>query len=506
MSHMKKIAYEMLSWKWVLFIVIVFIYGSLDRQRIINYSISSQVNFNQWDIMISILSNAIFLLYIFLPIMILFSCLTIKKSWDTSIIIRIGSWRRWVFYTIKSFSSIVFISVFYLVIIAIIFTIGCDFEWGWSSYSSLGDQFNPLVSWVSRQSGYPPYAALITHLIIFVLFLFVLHSVMASLYALIPNLVLLSTIGFFLFFYAIASFRYLNISWLILYNYMTFYSSTMSFHSVFPVLIILISILLLSIYIIPSSKTLKLQSFWKWMMEKYPYMIYLMLILLGIASPSLTSKTNSITVWDNLYLRFYGVSPEGGFSLSLFLFYIITYMGYIYLFQVYISDYLSGRFYYMVIRYGSLQNWYFRFIGQVGLGSILFLFGLIILTILMGGVTGQSLQPEISILTGIPYEQVLYHFLVNGWLQMLNYLLIIFISSWVFKAASYNLTKIGILVVAILPMVNKGGWLPTGLNSMGYLSGQWADILRITSVFVVYLLLESGIILYLFKKKLMSFY
>ncbi|WP_214607720.1 hypothetical protein, partial [Mycobacterium tuberculosis] len=63
-------------------------------------------------------------------------------------------------------------------------------------------------------------------------------------------------------------------------------------------------------------------------------------------------------MWDMLYLSYYGVSPTGGFPIVLYLYHIIVFFGVAYLFQLYITEYLSGRFYYVAIRYRSLFKWF----------------------------------------------------------------------------------------------------------------------------------------------------
>lgn len=242
-----------------------------------------------------------------------------------------------------------------------------------------------------------------------------------------------------------------------------------------------------------------------WMKARYSYVVYALLCLFGIASPFHNSWGESVTVWDTLYLRFYGVSPEGGFSLLSFLFYVVVFMGFVYLFQVYITEYLSGRFYYVAIRYRSLYRLFARLGGQIGLGAIILLVVLVVLTVVVSLASGQTLEPKVTIQSDVNFNQVLYQFLINGWLQIMSGIMIVFITAWLFKDAAYSLIAQGLLVLAALPMINVGNWLPAGLNSMGYVSGQWEDLLRITGVLFVYLVIEISVILYLFWKKNIAF-
>ncbi|MNB96050.1 hypothetical protein D3C81_287770 [compost metagenome] len=241
-----------------------------------------------------------------------------------------------------------------------------------------------------------------------------------------------------------------------------------------------------------------------WIKGRYAYSGYGLLCLLGIFSPYLNPWGKSVTVWDTLYLRFYGVSLEGGFTLLSFLYYVVVFMGFVYLFQVYVSEYLSGRFYYVAIRHRSLLHWFASLGIRIALRAAAFLLILFVLTVTISLISGQTLEPKVTVQPGIDFKQILFQFLLNGWLQIMNGTMIVFITAWLFKDVSYSLIAQGALVLAILPMINVGGWLPAGLNSMGYISGQWEDQLRITGLLAVYLLIEFSVVVYIFGKKNIS--
>ncbi|PAD74410.1 MULTISPECIES: hypothetical protein [Paenibacillus] len=238
----------------------------------------------------------------------------------------------------------------------------------------------------------------------------------------------------------------------------------------------------------------------------YFYIGYGLLCLLGITSPLLNPWEGATTVWDRLYLKFYGVSPYGGFSLLSFLFYSIIYTGFLYQFQLFLTDYLSGRFYYTAIRYQSLARWFIHLGWQMSYKAACFLVVLATVTVLIGLALGDSPELTVSVLSNLTVIQLLIQFLLNGWLQLMNGLMIVFITAWVFKEPSYNLIAMGLLTIAALPVLNAGGWLPAGLNSTAYLSGQWEDLILITMKLVVYLLIQLVVIAVLFKRKNIAFY
>lgn len=233
------------------------------------------------------------------------------------------------------------------------------------------------------------------------------------------------------------------------------------------------------------------------------YAAYLCLCLFGIISPYLVFN-ESVTVWDIIYGCFYGVSPVGGFSLLPYLFYVVVFLGIVYLYQVHITEYFSNCFSYDAIRHGSLFRWFVKLSAKIALIAIVLLFILVMLTIIVGIVSGYRLTLTVTVRSDIEPFHVLYQFLVNGWLQIINSVMIVFITAWLSKDISYNLIVLGLLMLAVMPMINVGGWLPAGLNSMGYLNGSWVELYRITGVLAIYLIFELGAVFILFRTKKMA--
>ncbi|MBW7453167.1 hypothetical protein ACFOLF_16405 [Paenibacillus sepulcri] len=507
MMYFKKLLDEWLTWKWSFLFILMFIFGWSKRQNVIDSSIFIQSRLNQWDILIGISGDPFMLLYLILPVLLLLSCVSIRETFDITYLVRVQSWSKWVMYSVKLFSPIVVVITTILLITSVLLTAGLPYETTWSAFSSADlSTFNYMSSF-SMQSNLSPYVVLFLQLCLLIIFMLVVHAFIAALYLYFSNLIYLGIISFTILLYALVSFRYFpELPQLIAFNYMTFPSSYGTFREIYPAFMILVGILIICIFLVPLLKKWRLPTIKMWIKAHYPYLGYALLCLLGITSPYLNPGVKPVTVWDTLYLRFSGVSPEGGVSLLSFLFYVIVFMGFVYLFQVYITEYLSGRFYYVAIRYRSLPRWLARLGGRIGLGAVALLVVLVVLTVIVGLISGQTLEPKVTILPDLNFSQVLYQFLFNGWLQIISGIMIVFITAWLFKDASYSLITLGVLVLAALPMINVGGWLPAGLNSMGYVSGQWEDLLRITGVLVIYLLIEFGVILYLFRKKNIAFY
>ncbi|ASA24741.1 hypothetical protein B9T62_30680 [Paenibacillus donghaensis] len=255
MKFCKKHLGELLTWKWSLFFILMFIVGFSQRHNIIDSSIFIQSGINQWDILIGITGDPFLCLYLILPFMLLLSCLTIRETFNITYLVRVHSWWQWVVYSVKIFSPVVVVSTTLLLITSLLLTLGLPYESNWSSFSSAElSTFNEMSSF-SRQSNLSPYLVIIFQLSLLYIFLLSVHAFIATLYLYFSNLLYLGIISFAIFLYSLLSFRYIpDFPKLIAFNYMTFHSSYGTYHAVYPAFAILIGILIISIYVIPLLK------------------------------------------------------------------------------------------------------------------------------------------------------------------------------------------------------------------------------------------------------------
>lgn len=229
--------------------------------------------------------------------------------------------------------------------------------------------------------------------------------------------------------------------------------------------------------------------------------VYLALCLIGIFFhiPE-TAKSQLSTVWDRLYISFYGFT-EQGFSIISFLFYCIVFLGFTYLFQNYLSIVLTERIYYQLIRYQSINKWFLHNLKFVFGMAILLLITLFCITIVAGFIDGKSLSLSLSIAPKVSVPELMYHYFINGLMQLMNYVLISFIVMWIWKKNEYQLVTLGVFMVLSLPFVNNKLIFPSGLNSLGHINGNEFVIIKISMVLLMYFIIELLIINYLFKKR-----
>ena len=228
--------------------------------------------------------------------------------------------------------------------------------------------------------------------------------------------------------------------------------------------------------------------------------IYIVLCLLGVIFAASGAGGQTSTVWDRLYIVFFGFT-EQRFFMDSFVYYCIIFLGFVYLFQTHLSIVLTERIYYQLIRYPSLYRWFWQFFRPVMLKGILLLTVLFCVTIIAGVWEGKSLSLTLMEEAGSSVPMLVYHFFINGFLQLMNYVLISFIVIWIWKKGEYSLITLGILMVLSLPILNQKLIFPSGLNSLGHVGGGENVIVQISIILLIYLLVELFIIYYLFKKR-----
>ncbi|MNM18483.1 hypothetical protein D3C81_287760 [compost metagenome] len=259
MKYLNRLIDELLTWKWAIFFILIFLFGRSQRQHLLGSSVFIQAPFNQWDILIGVTSDPFILLYLVLPVVLLLSCLSIRRIWDMNWLIRVQSWSKWVVYSAKIFIPTIVVSVSLLFIASILLTAGMHYQADWSSFSRADlSTFNYLSSF-SWQSNLAPYVVLILQMCLLIIYLLALHAAIAAGYLFFSNLFYLGSVSFIILLYNLLSFRYFfSFPKLIAFNYMTFPSSYGTYNAIYPPFLVLALILIISIYVVPLLKKWRL--------------------------------------------------------------------------------------------------------------------------------------------------------------------------------------------------------------------------------------------------------
>ncbi|WP_165842379.1 hypothetical protein [Paenibacillus xerothermodurans] len=466
-----------------------------------------QLPLNRWDIIFTFLSDPLLIIFFYLPFWLFFSSQLIINEWDYTLLIRLKSFPKWMLYTIVRISPILLILQFLWIIISFLVTMGIPLENSWSIWGATAAPANNII-YIFQGTGFSPWFILFLQTTLFSLCLITLHAIAASVYARFPRMNVIAGTSVFLFIGAIISYKVfpaLPAPFMLgmVTNYSILSFSYATFDSVVPAFLLLVSIITVCFSLVSLWSKGKFKSMTNFLNHHYHFLAYSFICLLGITTQFTHSGMKVMTVWENLYFNFYGVSEEG-FSLYVYIYFCIVFLGFVYLFQLHLSHVLNGHIYYLMIRYKSFYRWFIQLMKKTALGVLALLVLLAVITIVIGVIQGRTLERYAAQNISELYPYMLYQFFINGFLQLLNYILIVFIISWIWQEATYSLIALGVLFVAGLPLLNTNQWLPSGLNSMGYVAGDSNGVFHITIVLAIYLLIEIGIIVYLFRKRKVS--
>lgn len=438
MKYMKQMIHEYATWKWVFFIPFLFIYGWGLRNGVLQNAHIHQLAFNKWDIIIEFLHDPFLVIYFLLPFWLFYSSQMIMKEWDYMLLIRLKSYTKWVFYTFKRVSPVLFVFMSIWIIISLFVTIDIPSENNWSDLSTTDIDRN-VITFSLQQAVSSPLLAFMMQVCLFASLLMTIHIVLATLYMFIHHMFIFSSINVFVFLGTIISFKRIpSDHWIQVLNYMFSYYSYTTYGSIIPAFLGLISIILGCYLLVTVSKKHHSQHLKDLFAENDQFVFYSLLCLFGIVTPFVNVGTGATTVWDTLFLRFFGVS-EDGFQLFAYLFFCIVFLGFVYLFQLRLNQILNNQIYYLMIRYKSLYRWFSQLMKQAVIGLIVLLLFLFCVTIATGVMKGQTFELHTTLEMVRPLPYLLYQFFINGFLQVLNYLLIMFIVTWIWKDAIYGL-------------------------------------------------------------------
>lgn len=226
------------------------------------------------------------------------------------------------------------------------------------------------------------------------------------------------------------------------------------------------------------------------------YIIYISLCIMGILSSAVSLDSIDGTIFDVWVMSFRGASAES-FSYAGYFYYSIVYFGLVYLVNFTINNELDVLGFYRIIRFRNLEKWFWSWFKRILLTITFFLFLLLALSIIVGILTDRDFQSKITVFESSLYP-VFYHYFINGFLQIVLYILFVFIVSWIRREGSHGIIVVSIFMILMLPGINQLGVIPVGLNSIVYLESY--STLRITMVLLITSLVVYSIIKYLFTR------
>ncbi|AST00304.1 hypothetical protein B9L19_14370 [Geobacillus thermocatenulatus] len=488
-----------ISIKWIMIGAVLYFYSIILKKEIVQVAAVERLHPNNWDVTLRLVNDPYLIIYFIIPIVMFFLLKSIFMDFDYHILIRVGSFQRWIYYSLRKFWANTSPLLFVWMLVSLWSAIGFPFSWDWSELSRTEHFTNTLYE-LSRSFANPFF----TFAAQFLLFLFtfsLLHIIFAIIYVLTQNKRVMILISLLFFVFSIIGFKLLpkEVAFLSPITFFSLANGANVFHPLIEGYIMVMILLIFCIGMLPFLDLHK-RRYIQTIKGSLPLIMYVLLCVMGIGSTIRSLKKYSdITIWDALVASFAGVSPER-FAYIPYFFYVVVFFGLIYLLHLFIlNNEIEQLGYYKIIRFRSLTKWFWSWMRKLIIIIALFLFALAVVTCVLAACWGANIG-FYATLVSKPISEIVYHFFVNGFLQMIFYIILIFIVSWISKESIYSIVMISILMVAMLPGVNVKGIIPVGLNSIIYLADH--SPYSLTLILSIANVVSFSIIHYLFKQSL----
>jgi len=484
------------SYIWLIIGIVIFFYGLFLKKNIVSSAQHLGLTFNNWDITLRLMNDMYLIIYFITPLTLFISAKVILESFNQQILIRLGSYKNWIYYSLFRFWTVFFPLLFVWVLLSVFIIIGFPQSWEWSSLSAIDGYGNPLFQLAENFRF--PLIVLLEQILLIILAISFMHIVLSAIYALTKKSMFLIVINISVFLGGIISFKMLppKLSALFPSTYLSIAKIFNVYGSVNLLFIFFLIIVLASILMLINTGKIKKNINKDSILRNLPLVIYLVLCLTGLIVTSYSYS--NLSVWDICLVFLGGVSADN-FSYVSFFSYSIVYFGFIYLIQLFFSKEIDQIGYYKIIRYRSLYKWFWSWMKVLIFKIILFLSLLIVLTLVTVVIVTGKFNFQITLIPTTLFE-ILYHYFINGFLQISFYVLILFIVTWVSKESIHGVVLLSIFMVLMFPGINFTGLIPVGLNSFVYLFNSSPFFL--TNILLIMNLLVCSIIYYLFKKSL----
>jgi hypothetical protein len=178
-----------------------------------------------------------------------------------------------------------------------------------------------------------------------------------------------------------------------------------------------------------------------------------------------------------LFEAFHG-GAHGQTRLSTYLVLAVISLIPVWLFAANLNDILDGPIHSQLIRSRSLTTWWAARLGKCSLLTAGYLTAVLALLL---GLFSVGMGQRSDGFPAPPLAIMGYHWVVNGTLQIVFYLLTLFLARWLAANEAATLVAAGAIVAFGFPLLNPNAWWPLMLNALGYTEHGWTASLQITA-------------------------
>ena len=481
--------------------VIFYIYGWIGRTQLFEHSYLTNEVVNQWDPIFDFITNIYVQNYVITPVMLYLSMKIIQGNASPYQMIRRETIKNWVFDISKKFLREVGNILFLQLVVSILLTIGTPLEMGWSNFAKntgltdiASSHFSSLID--------IPIVALLIHVSVFVLGYLALHLTITFFYLVVKKRSPLLIFSVFLWLYTVASLVLFqgHFSTITTMNFLNWFVGSQSFTQPYYSLILGLVYIILCIGIIKiwdyNLYALKRKfSGFRRIFPKKSHFIYFVLVISTIFYGISQGKATSIN--EAIIISGIGSSTTT-FHFMYYLAYLIIFYGIVYLNLLYIDQLIQTTSYYRLIRNRSTNRYSFDIAKKICKQTMIFLFLFLGIILIIAKIFFSL--PMVMYTDPLVISEVLYHFFINHFLQIILYLLLAIILYFFAGEMFQSLAVLVALSFTMFPPFNNFIFIPIGLNSFSYLLDGHSTYL-ITEILLLYITIELIIIYYFLNYK-----
>ncbi|WP_235318340.1 permease [Planococcus sp. CAU13] len=491
------------AFNWLWLVPVIGLYAWSIRQSLIAISEIEESSSNFWDLLLHGSNDVYLINYLMFPLFLFRIGYQLTSFYEYTLLIRFGSYAKWIVRQALDFSLFT-VSLLLLWNAAILsLAIGLPFSMEWSEISRLDRDGNEILFTLSSFFS-SPLLAWAGQFLLFFLTLTTIHLLAALIYVVSKSRWLLNSFLTLMFILAVLSFKVFppSLKWISLPNYLSLFHGIASFgHIIIPfgVLCTLLLMCIGSLWLIGRDYPL----FRTQLKEKWPILAFSGFILFALVMKAVQFRGQQLTLSDYWIVSFLGTTQES-FDMLSFSFYLIVFLGFMYFVQLFLQTQLKELNYTSIIRHRSMLKWLFGWLTKL-FGLILLFLALLMVSALMTGLAfDYPLIGNSVLFPDIPYPPILYHFWVNGVLQMVFYILLVILVSLLTEDVMKSFAVLLGMSIFMFPGVNFNYFFPFGLNSMGLLL-ETTPLLQHSAVLLIYTLGLSAALVYLLRKKDFNF-
>ncbi len=493
MSSMIKVKNRIISWKYLFAATPIILYALSNRQSMQAFEKLHNVTANFWDYIFMSISDVYLLLFYFFPLILFISTVYINRTFEYIELIRLGSYKKWIFTKLKQLFKIDVFFILMFLSSLLITSFNIPFSLDWSNVGIIQVSGNEILYYSCHYFS-SPFIALLLQIGLFLLTTITFQVMLLILYARFKKSTLLHLSNGLLYLYSSASFKVFpaSLKLIMMPNYLILFHGVTSFDSIIMPFVIVLSVLFILIFIADNIDR-NYRKVKNYIVKNLPVLGYGLLCLMGILFHINKHANDELTIWEGVIVTFMGTTNEI-FDLISLVFYILVFLGVVYFVQLRLQKYLSEMSYYTMIRYRSMNKWFLSWFP-----GILKIITVLLLALLAGIISIAFLKGH-SITVPENLFEILYQFIVNGFLQLLFYVLLVVIISFVTKDVFKSFIALLTLTVFMLPGFRLNNLIPVGLNSMGYILEN-LSVFLISVKLTIYIAIETIVLLYLLNKK-----